>query len=185
VGLLISREIPMRKAFGNLVIAPGCLLVVVPLLVLTSCQPDPPVPVKGTFNFEITDSTSQSSGSMLTMSGSTTAVWEGSFEGTSTSKYEESRNAETGRGTYRDRVIFEGSVEGIDGTLKIHFDGKREDRESAWEGTWEILEGEGALLNLQGGGTFIEIDDENDIVDYTGQIQFEPKFKWQFWKAGE
>jgi hypothetical protein len=176
-------ECPMKRVPTRKIIAAVCLLTGTAWLGLTSCQQEQPMPVQGSFIFEITDSSAQSSGSgNITSSGSDSAVWEGSFQGTSTGMFEEIRN-ETGYGSYRERVTFEGSVEGREGTLKMHLEGERQDRDSAWEGTWEILEGEGGLANLQGSGTWIEPEDYH--VDYTGEIQFAPKLQWQFWKSGK
>jgi hypothetical protein len=157
-----------RRNFINVV----WLLVGVVCFGLTSCQPKPPIPVQGSFIYEIIESTSQSSGSgNITMSGKDAAVWEGSFQGTSTGFFEESRN-ESGYSNYRERITFEGSVEGKEGILKMHLEGESQDHDAKWEGTWEILEGEGDLTNLKGNGTWIETEDYH--VDYTGEIQFAP-----------
>jgi hypothetical protein len=161
----------MKQSLEQYAIAVVCLFAIVPFFVLTSCQPEPPISVQGSFIFEIIDSSAQSSGNVLTVSGSDAAVWEGSFQGTSTGNFEEIRY-ETGRGTYRERVTFMGTLEGSEGTLKIHLEGGVSDKESNWEGTWEILEGGDGLDNVQGSGTWIEISDYH--VEYTGQVQFAP-----------
>jgi hypothetical protein len=142
-----------------------------------------PIPVEGSWTYEINSSSATGSGDKVFMNGTDTGTWEGSFEGTSTGRFSE-RGEPSGYRTYEEKLSFEGTVEDEEGrrrqgTLEIRCAGERVDRNAPWEGTCEIVEGDGELANLHGSVTFTSPEDF--LVFYSGQIQFESKPFWCFW----
>jgi hypothetical protein len=173
----------MKKILATIGAVVALLLaaIVVRSALLTSGNPEP-MAVEGTWAYEITRSSSTGQGEMLSMNGRDRGTWEGAFEGTSTGTFTEQAGP-SGR-SYEGTESFEGSV--VDekgrrrpGTLEIQLTGERPDRESPWEGTWEITAGEGELANLQGKGTWSEVGILE--VMFEGHVQFETKPSWRFW----
>jgi hypothetical protein len=142
-----------------------------------------PIAAEGSFAYEITAGSSTGSGEMVLISGRDKGTWEGAFEGTSIGEYAET-GSPSGR-SYEGTESFKGYVEDEKGrrrhgTLEIQLGGERGDRESEWQGTWEIIAGEGDLENLAGGGTWTGPPHEM-VVYYSGQLHFESKPFWRFW----
>jgi hypothetical protein len=142
-----------------------------------------PIAAEGSFAYEITRGNSTGTGDIIAMNGRDRGTWEGAFEGTSTGEFKET-GSPSGR-SYEGTESFEGSV--VDGkgrrwqgTLEIQLVGERGDRESEWQGTWEIIAGEGELANVGGGGTWTGPPHEMAVY-YSGQIQFKAKPFWRFW----
>ena len=70
--------------------------------------------------------------------------------------------------------VFEGTVNGISGTLLMHLEIKQPvpATPGSGKGTWVIISGTGGLSNLQGQGTWTNF--ALDILEYEGQIHFDP-----------
>ena len=135
-----------------------------------------PRSVEGTWSYEVTGSNSTGTGAVTIFRTTKQGTWEGDLDGTATS-VQEAEAKSGGAGSFEETVSFEGSVEvetgrRRDGTLEILCIGSRQDRESDWVGTWEIVEGEGELANLRGGGTFTSVQ-HSSVVDYSGEIHFD------------
>jgi hypothetical protein len=151
-------------------------------VLLTSGNAEP-IAAEGSFAYEITGGNTVGSGEMIAMNGRDKGTWEGAFEGTSIGEFVET-GSPSGR-SYEGTESFKGYVEDEKGrrrhgTLEIQLGGERGDRESEWQGTWEIIAGEGDLENLAGGGTWTGPPHEM-VVYYSGQLQFESKPFWRFW----
>ena len=103
--------------------------------------------------------------------------WEGTFVGTSTDVYKVTIDS-TGAWDMGGMALFDGVVDGREGSLVIWFLGRRPDAEADWLGKWVILRGIGELTNIRGEGTWRgqgapEIGVEGS-VDYSGKIHFDP-----------
>jgi hypothetical protein len=145
--------------------------------VLSTSGSTEPKSVKGSWSYEIIEARPAGAGATLTVvTGTSQGTWTRPFEGTSTSVWK-METADSGAGSFEETVSFEGFVEvepgkRRDGTLEILYVGERQDRESAFAGTWEIVGGEGELADLRGGGTFTS-EPNSYVVDYSGEIHFE------------
>jgi hypothetical protein len=158
------------------VVVAAVISVIVVRSVLLTSEMAEPRSVEGSWAYEITETHATALGDRTVITGRDQATWEGPLEGTSTGVFEEEADS-SGAVSYEETVSFEGSVEveigrRRHGTLEILYVGERQDRESDWEGTWDIVGGEGELANLRGGGTF-KSQNNSYVVDYSGQIHFE------------
>ena len=167
----------MRKVLVAIAVVAAVVIAVIAVrsVLLTSEKAEPRA-VEGSWSYEITESNSTGFGARTMFSGRSEATWTGSFEGTSTGVFTEEAGS-SGPRSYEETVSFEGSVEvetgrRRHGALEILYVGERQDRESDWEGTWEIVGGEGDLADLQGAGTFTS-QSNSYVVDYSGQIHFD------------
>jgi hypothetical protein len=157
------------------------LAVVIAAIVVWSFLPTSgstePRSVEGSWSYEIGDGGSATgTGELTIVTGTSQGTWTGPFEGTSTSFFEMEAKS-SGAASLEETVSFEGSVEvetgkRSQGTLEILYAGERQERESDWVGTWEIVGGEGDLANLRGSGTFTS-EPNSYVVDYSGQIHFD------------
>lgn len=169
----------MRKI---LVAIAGVVAVVIAAIVVWSFLPTygstEPRTVEGSWTYKIEDQGGSSTGmgELTVITATSQGTWQGPFEGTSTS-FIEMEAKSSGAATFEETVSLEGSVEvetgkRSQGTLEILYAGERQDRESDFVGTWEIVAGEGDLANLRGSGTFTS-EPNSYVVDYSGEIHFE------------
>ena len=104
-------------------------------------------------------------------------LWTGTFEGTSID-YGKVVIHCNGAWSFNAIVLFEGSVAGKSGTLRMSVVGGRPDALSDWEGKSVILSGTGELANLRGQGTFwgsgAPVPEVWGDIYYEGNYHFEP-----------
>jgi hypothetical protein len=165
---------------GVVVVLVGAVAVGSALLTSGNAEP---IAAEGSFAYEITRGNTTGSGEMIAMNGRDKGTWEGALEGPSIGEFAET-GSPSGR-SYKGTESFNGYVEDEKerrrhGTLEIQLGGERADRESEWQGTWEIISGEGDLEDLAGGGTWTGPPHEM-VVYYSGQLHFESKPFWRFW----
>jgi hypothetical protein len=164
----------MKKIIVAITVVVVLVLAVIAVWsVLSTSGGTEPRSVEGSFSYEIIDAKPTGAGALTVVTGTSQGTWEGPFEGTSTSVWEEEAKS-GGSASFEETISFEGSVEVESGkrrhgTLEILYVGERQDKQSDWVGTWEIVAGEGDLADLRGTGTFTSAP-KSYVVTYQGQI---------------
>jgi hypothetical protein len=104
--------------------------------------------------------------------GSEDGTWTGTFEGTSADSFS-GRFKPSGAFFGLLTVKFEGTVEGLDGTLEIltTFEVTKEDLTAPMSGTWMIVAGTGELANTCGMGHWVYEGADPDHASYTGNLE--------------
>jgi hypothetical protein len=172
-----TRRGKMKKILVAIAVVVAVVIaVIVVWSVLLSSGNAEPRSVEGSWSYEIIEANPQGMGGLTIVAGTSEGTWAGPFEGTSTSVTKVEVDASSAA-SFEETVFFEGSVEvetgkRSQGTVEILYAGARQDRQSDWVGTWEIVAGEGDLANLRGGGTFTS-QQNSYVVDYSGQIHFD------------
>ena len=144
-------------------------IALIGLVFIPSVAATPPTAAYGTWCWSAASSVDKVAGGNFFRSGSETAVWTGTFDGTSFDTFTMvvyRSSMVTGKVT----VYFEGSVDGRAGTMVIEIFGMITD---VYEGgSWVIKSGTGALAGLHGEGKWW-------AQPWTTDSEYEGKIHWE------
>ena len=105
------------------------------------------------------------------------AIWEGTFEGTSTEDGMVVLHC-NGKVSFKGTALFVGEVDGRSGTLEISQVGQCCDEQGHWKIQWVILSGTDGLATLRGQGTMFGPGAGGFEIwgyqEYDGKYHFEP-----------
>jgi len=166
----------MRKMLSAMFVA--CMLALLSIMSIPSAVVAKPTTVAGTvIYYPYPTSEPRVAGGNTFLEGAETAVWHGSFEGTSFDVWivcmHSSGFWSIPEGVH---VSFTGDVGGISGTLEILLVGKGPTEVTPagpvphWTGHWMILSGTGGLADLVGNGDWWGV---GTSLGYSGHVQFD------------
>lgn len=134
-----------------------------------------PIDVEGFFTYTFECGEPWFAGSNTFMSCTDEETWTGDLIGVATTDYVIVFHGEDfSAGNFTSRGLFDGLVEGKDGTIEIKLTGQMNKGATLWKGTWRIVQGTGELEGAHGQGSWWGPVNTEGEFKYEGKVHFKP-----------